>query len=430
MSSSITIEITLILLLILANGLFAMSEIAIISARKARLQQRAEDGDVGATKALALAHEPNRFLSTVQVGITLVGILAGAFGGATVAEQLAAQLSAVGIPARYSEAAAIAVVVLIITYLSLVVGELVPKSLALNNAERVATAVAPAMYRLSQVAAPIVRLLTISTSLLVRLLGVKPSSEPSVTEEEVEMMIREGAQSGVFEPEEQEMVKRIFRLGDRRVSSLMTPRREIVWLDQADSPAAIQQKVTSQPFSRFPVARGDLDHVVGIVKAKDLLTELVSSQPLDLHRLLRPPLYVPESMPVLEMLERLKERHSHLALVIDEYGGLEGLVTTNDLLEAIVGEIGSPAEPEVVQREDGSWLLDGTLPIPRLQEVLDLEELPGNEKGHYQTVGGLMMSVLERLPASGDYFDWQGFRFEVMDMDGLRVDKVLVAHQA
>lgn len=430
MDNLVVLQILIILFLILANGVFAMSEIAIVSARKPRLQQRADKGDKKARQALALAEDPEDFLSTVQIGITLIGILAGVFGGATLAKGLAVLLETIGIPAQYSNALGVTIVVSIITYLSLVIGELVPKNLALQNAEKVATAVAPFMYRLSRLVYPFVWLLSISTQFITRLLGIQPSGEPSITDEEIAIMMQQGAQVGIFEPEEPEMIKRIFRLSDRHVSALMTPRREIVWLNRTDNLDMVRQKITDKGFSRFPVADADLDHVIGYVEVKDLLKQSLLNPEFDPFHTLYPPLYVPETMPALELLERFKEKHTHMALVFDEYGGLEGLVTSNDLLEAIVGDIDSPLTPLITQRYDNSWLVDGMLPIIELLELLELEDTFGVSEGYYQTVGGFMMSALKGVPVAGEYFEWGGFRFEIMDMDGLRVDKVLVSPQS
>lgn len=425
MENSTGLQIVIILLLILANGLFAMSEIAIVSARRPRLQQWAEKGDKRAAKALALAENPQDFLSTVQIGITLIGILAGAYGGATLAGNLAAVLETLGFPARYSGLVSIAVVVSIITYLSLVIGELVPKNLALQNAERVAMFVAPFMQRLSRIVYPLVRLLSLSTRSVMRLLGIKPSADPSISDEEITIMIEQGAEAGLFEPEESDIVKRVFRLGDRMVSSLMTPRREIVWLDRNDSLEEVRERISGKDFSRFPVAVDDLDQVIGVVEVKDLLRQSLSGAEFDPFALLHPPLYVPESMLAVNLLTRFRETHSHMALVFDEYGGVEGLVTTNDLLEAIVGDIDAP-DTLITQREDGSWLVDGMLPIMELLELLERDDFQAAE-GSFQTVGGFVVSVLGGIPAEGQSFAVEGLRFEVVDMDRLRVDKVLVS---
>ncbi|MBI2877726.1 MAG: HlyC/CorC family transporter [Candidatus Tectomicrobia bacterium] len=426
--TAVVLEVLFVVLLIIVNGVFAMSEIAIVSARKARLQQRAEEGNLGARMALELANAPSRFLATIQIGITLVGVLAGAFGGATLAEKLAVALRPIQPLAPYSEAMSIGLVVLGITYLSLVVGELVPKHLALNHAEQVASAVASPMRALSVVAAPFVHLLSLSTEAVLRVLGTRPSSEPQVTEEEIKIMIEQGTEVGVFHPAEQEMVRRVFRLGDLKVEALMTPRTEIVWLDLQDPPEENQRKITTSGHSRFPVAQGSLDNVRGLIHVRDLLARSLTAQPVDLEAVVKPALFVPEGLPALTVLERLKSARSQIALVIDEYGGLQGLVTANDILGALVGDVPSVdgwARPEAIHREDGSWLLDGMLPIDEFKEILHLRELPEEEEGHYRTVGGLVMTSLGRIPSEGDHFDWEGFRFEVVDMDGYRVDKVL-----
>ncbi len=425
---SVALEMLFIVLLVITNGVFAMSEIAVVSARKARLQQRADAGDRGAHIALELANTPNQFLSTIQIGITLIGILAGAFGGATLAEELAAELNRIQWLAPYSEAIGVSIVVVGITYLSLVVGELAPKRLALNNAERIASTVAPWMRTLSRVASPAVRLLSLSTELVLRALGMRPSVEMPVTEEEIKLMIEQGTQVGVFVPAEQEMVKRVFRLADRTVGVLMIPRPDVIWLDLNDSLEEVRHKIIASGYSQFPVAQGDLDNVLGLVYAKDLLAQILSGQPADLKVALRPALFVPESMLVLEVLERLKETRSQVVLVIDEHGGFQGLITIHDILEAIVGDIPLPDEvAEAVRREDGSWLMDGRLLVDELRDVIRLEKLPYEGEGHYQTLGGLVMTCLGRIPSTGDHFEWGGFRFEVVDMDGRRVDKVLVA---
>jgi putative hemolysin len=427
--SAIVIELLCIVALTLANGLLAMSEIAIVSARKMRLRQYAAGGDPRGQIALQLAAEPSRFLSTVQIGITLVGILAGALGGATIAKELGAAFGRIAFLAPYSEALGLAIIVLGITYLSLVIGELVPKRLALNNAEKIALAVAVPMERLSTLSSPIVRLLSLSTDAVLRLLGTRPSSEPPVTEEEVEFMIDEGTQAGIFERMERDIVRRVFRLGSRRISNLMTHRTEIVWLDLDDPPHEIVDRMIRGTHARYPVARGSLDNILGIVQVRDLLAQSLATQPLDLKAILHSPVFVPESAEVLDALERFRESRLPMALVVDEHGGLEGLLTINDLLEAIVGDMpqfDDEVEPEVIQRPDGSWLLDGALPINEFKEIFQFDTLPGEAEGHFETVGGFVMAFLGRIPTAADRFEWRGMCFEVMDMDGRRVDKVLV----
>ena len=427
--SNPALEILIIFLLIVANGVFAMSEAAIISARKERLQQLAEAGNSQARAALELATHPNQFLATVQIGITLVGILAGAFGGATIAEEIAARLSVVPFLVPYSEVVGVGIVVLGLTYFSLIIGELVPKRLALNNAERIASAVAAPMRALSAIAAPVVRLLNVSTDVVIRVLGVKPSTEPSITPEEIKILIEQGTESGVFEEAEQEMIESVLRLNERRVGAFMTPRMQIVWFGIEDSAEEIQRKIANSRHSRFPVIQDSLDNVLGIVRAKDLLTQSLANQRLDLMAWLHPPLFIPENMSALKVLELFKQKGTHIALVTDEYGGIQGMVTHNDILEAIVGYIhsaGSPAEPEATRREDGSWLLDGLLPIDKLKEIFDIEKLPDEEQSHYQTVGGFVMAQVRNIPLVGQRFEWGKLYFEVVDMDGRRVDKVLV----
>ncbi len=421
------LEILIIFLLLVANGIFAMSEAAVISARKARLQQLAEAGNAQARAALALATQPNQFLATVQIGITLVGILAGAFGGATLAGEIAVQLSVIPILAPYSETIGLGFVVLGLTYFSLIIGELVPKRLALNNAEGIASAIATPMRLLSIVAAPVVHLLSVSTDVVIRLLGIKPSTEPSITSEEIKILIAQGRASGVFEAIEQEMIESVLRLDERQVDTCMTPRTQIVCFALEESPEEIRRKIVTSQHSRFPVIKDNLDNVLGIVHAKDLLTQLLAGQPLDLQTLLRPPLCIPKSMSALKVLDLFKERRAHLALIIDEYGGTHGIITHNDILEDIAGNIpstGEPGVPEAVRRADGSWLLGGLLPIDKFKEIFDFEKLANEE--NYRTVGGFVTSQVRTIPTVGQRFEWGNLCFEVVDMDGHRVDKVLV----
>jgi putative hemolysin len=426
---AIGFELFVILLLILANGVFAMAEMALVSARKARLLEWAEAGNTRARAALELAQNPGEFLSTVQIGITLVGILAGAFGGARLAEPLADALRPLPGLGPYSETLSLGLVVGGIAYLSLVLGELVPKQLALTNPERLAAVLASPMRLVSRLASPAVRLLSRSTAAVLRLFRVHPVPEPPVTEGEIRHMMQQGAQAGVFEAAEHEMVQGVFRLGDRRIGALMTPRTDIVWLDLDDPPEELRRCILETVHSWLPVGRGDLDDLVGVARAKDLLVPLLTGQSEALEALIRPPVVVPESLPALGVLERFRQAGLHLALVVDEYGGVQGLVTPIDLLEALVGDLpdaGMPAEPAAVRRDDGSWLVDGMLPADELKALLPIGALPGEGTGAYQTVSGLVMQQLGRIPSTGNHFAWGGFRFEVVDMDGHRVDKVLV----
>ncbi|MGF1471665.1 MAG: hemolysin family protein [Rubrobacteraceae bacterium] len=431
---SLILEAAVILVLVLVNGLFAMSEAALISARSARLQEMATDGDVRARSALDLLEEPNLFLSTVQVGITLVGVLAGAFGGATIAVELAGFIGRVPVLDPYARVIGVGAVVVVIAYLSLILGELVPKRLALNSPERVASSVARPMRLLSRLTAPVVSFLSLSTNAVLRVLRVQPGEEPPVTEAEIGILIEQGARAGVFEEAEKDIVERVFRLGDLRVTALMTPRPEVAWLDLESPSEENQRRMRESAYSRFPVCRGQLDEVAGVVRAKDLLVRHLDEEGLDLQKDLQSPLFVPESLYALQALESFRETGQHIALVADEYGELEGVVTLNDVLEALVGVLPSLDEPagdsEAVRREDGSWLLDGALPINRFKEILDIKELPGERTGNYQTLAGFVMTYLKRLPAVADRFEWEGIVFEVADMDGYRLDKVIVTPAA
>lgn len=427
---SIGFEILIIVVLILANGIFAMSEIAIISARKARLQEMANQGNFHARSALRLANEPNSFLSTAQIGITLIGIFAGAFGGATLSESIASELRRIPFLRPYIEALSFSLVVIGITYLSLILGELVPKRVALRNPEQIATIVARPMRLLAAIAAPAVYLLSASTDFILRLLGLSSTiTQPSVTEEELKILIQQGTDAGTFEAVEQEMVERVLRLGDRRLSSIMTPRPEIVWLDLNEPMEANRQKIVNSVHTRFPVCQGTPDDVLGVVQVTDLLGSCLSHQPLDFTVFLKQPLFVPEGTRALKVLELFKKTGVHIALAVDEYGVVQGLVTLNDILEAIVGDIPSSDEPEeskFTQREDGSWLVDGMMSIEKFKSFFQLPDLPGEQRGNYHTLGGFVVTYLGHIPTAAVHFEWGGFRFEVMDMDGNRVDKVLV----
>lgn len=429
--NNFVLETMVIFLLIGANGLLAMSEIAIVAARKARLQHSANSGDKGAAAALELATHPNRFLATVQIGITLVGILAGAFGGATLAHKI--ENLAVGVPALapYGGIIGVGVVVVGITFFSLVLGELAPKRIALVHAERIASTVAAPMRSLSFLAFPLVRLLGVSTDIVLRIFKVKPSLEPHVTPEEIKILVEQGTALGVFEESEQDMIEGVLRLDERPIGAFMTPRTQMVWVDVEDSPETLLSKIVNSRHSRFPVIQGNFENVLGIVAAKNILKQSLGGQPTNIRHALGPPLFVPESASALRVLELFKREGTHFALVTDEYGGIQGLVTDRDILEAIVGELPSrdePHEPEVAVREDGSWLVDGLLNIDRLKEILDMDEaLPDEESGRYHTVSGFMMTQLGGIPTVGQHFHWKDFRFEVVDMDGRRVDKVLIA---
>lgn len=423
-------DIAIIILLILANGFFSMAEFALVSARTARLQRRAEKGDVGAATALEFAGDPTLFLSTTQFGITLIGILAGAFGGTTLAGPLAGELGKIPLFAPYSGPLAVIIVVAAITYLTLVIGELVPKRLAMTHADQIASLVSRPIRFLSLAAAPFIRVLSASTNGVLMLLRVRQPSGPEVTEEDVRILLGQATRAGVFEEAEQDMVESVFRLADRRVSVLMTPRPEIVALDVDDPAAENWQIMEESGHIYFPVYREHLDNLIGIVSVRSLWARMIAGEPPEISKAIEPAFFVPESVPALSVLDELKTSRARIALVTDEYGSIQGLVTIHDIAESIVGDIpssGHPPEGPAIQRPDGSWLIDGMLPIDEFHDLFETGTLPGEGRGYYQTLGGFVMMHLERTPRTGDQFVWDGLRFEVLDMDGHRVDKVLVA---
>jgi putative hemolysin len=421
--AEIGFEILIILVLLIFNGILAMSEAALISSRKVRLQQRANEGDAKAAAALKLLSTPNLFLSTVQIGITLVGVLSGAVGGASIVDFLTPIIARVTALEPYSGTISFAFVVVIITYASLILGELVPKRLALQNPENIASLVSQPMVVISKLFSPIVRILSISTDSVLRLLGIRATTDPPVTEEEIHVLLDQGTQAGVFEEAEQDMVAGVFSLNDRRVYSLMTPRTEILWLDVRDTIEEISKKISESHFSRFPVCQGSLDNVLGIVKARELLTRSLAGQPIHLKECLSPALFIPETTFASRALEVFKESNKELVLVIDEFGGVTGLLTINDVIEEIVGDI-QTGEPQATQRQDGSWLLDGMLDIDEFKEIFHLGALPNEDD--YETLAGFVLASLGKIPHAADQFEWEGLRFEVVDMDARRVDKVLV----
>jgi putative hemolysin len=425
----LALEILVLVLLVVLNGVFAMAEIAIVSARPALLEQRAIEGETAAAAALELYRSPGHFLSTVQVGITSIGIVAGAFGGTTLGANLGTMFEGSSLLAPYSRALGVGLVVVAATYLSLIIGELVPKRIALSNPERIAAAIARPMKRLATLARPVVRFLSGSTNLVLTVLGVELGQRQPVTEDEIRVLLRRGAEAGTFEREEQELVERVFRVADRRLRSILTPRPEIVWLD-LDAPGEENHaRMIASRHARFPVCRSSLDNVVGVVRSKELLAQALAEGSISVERAMRKPTFVPENMPALEVLETFKQTRMHFALVMDEYGGLEGLVTTNDILDALVGELpemGERGDYRAVERDDGTWLVDGAYPTEDFKEQFGIRSLPQDDRGIYDTLGGFLMLLLERIPREGDQVEWDRIQFEVVDMDGLRVDKVLL----
>lgn len=414
-----------ILLLILMNGFFAMAELAVVSAKRARLEVMEDAGNKSAGLARTLAEEPERFLPTVQIGITLIGVLAGALSGATVAERLAAWMRDVPLLAPVANGLSIAVVVVIVTYLSLVLGELVPKRLALRRPEPIAAFVAWPLDTLSRVAAPMVFLLHISTEGVLRLLGAHRDVEPTVTEAEIRTIIEEGAEHGVIEEEEREMISGVMRLADRTVVGLMTPRTDVDWIDVGAPVEEIRQQLIEAPHSLIPVGEGSIDTLVGIVRARDLLAEVLSGKPLDVRPNIRKVPIIPETMDALDALDILRKADVPVALIHDEYGHFEGLVTPADVLEAIVGAFKSEDEgPDAVQRANGSWLIAGSMPVDEMADRLGLTLPP---KRSYATVAGFVLAHLQHIPKTGESIDTDGWHFEVVDLDGHRIDKVLAS---
>lgn len=423
-------EFLIVLLLIVLNGLLAMSELAVVSARTSRLQQRAADHVRGAQTAVELAENPNRFLSTVQIGITLIGIVTGAFGGATLSGPLSSLLGKIPGLSSYSEQISVFVVVVFITYLSLIIGELVPKRLALQQPETVACLVAPPMKVLSRVASPAVAFLAISSDFAIRLLGIKAANEPAVTEEEVDLLLAQGAEAGIFHESERKMVAGVFDIGDRSANELMTPRHAIDFLDLRQPDEVNRKVMAERPHNFYPVCEGSSDNVVGVVATRELWRRQVNGEPADLRAAMEPALFVPEITSILPIIDQMRHQRSSIAIVVDEYGGVEGLLTLNDVLSDLVGEIDDPHRTNVkggVRRDDGSWLLDGVFPAHEIRELFNVDELPGENEGRFETLGGLVMDQLGSIPSPADAFTWSTFRFEVVDMDGIRIDKVLVS---
>ena len=419
-------EYLIILLLILLNGLFAMSEIALVSSKRARLEEKAKKGSTGAKTALKLLDEPEKFLSTVQIGITLVGIIAGAFGGLAIADDLVPTLQKINWLAPYADQAAIVIVVSIITYLSLIIGELVPKTIAFNNPEGITITLAPFMKFLSWLTTPIVVFLSLSTKVLLKLLMIKPKDETPVTEEELKILIEKGAQFGTLEHRESELLKRIFRFGDRRAYDIMTNRQDVVLININDTIEKIKQQVFDNTFSRYPVCDETRDNIIGVFTIKDFFHKINIQNNFNLKDILTQPLYIPDNLTGIRVFEKFRDTKTYIAVVIDEYGSFEGIITLHDLIENIFGDLPDIHEVEEVnifKREDGSMLIEGSILIDELKEHLNITF---EEDENFSTLGGFVMYKLNRIPKTGDKFGYESFTFEVVDMDGNRVDKVLV----
>jgi putative hemolysin len=421
-------DIALLVFLILLNGLFAMSEMALTASRKARLQVMVETGESGAQAAMDLHDNPTKFLSTVQIGITSIGVLNGIVGEAAFAEPFSHWLArGFDIPAHAASITATGLVVMCITFVTIIFGELVPKRLGQMYPESVARLVAPPMELLSLVARPFVKLLSWCTEATLRLLGIRGGPSRSVTEEEIAASLEEGLDAGIIEAQEHQMVRNVFRLDDREVGSMMIPRTDIVWLDANAGADQIREAMSAQEHSRYPVCRGGLNDVLGIISAQSLLQQQLQGLPLSLTEHLQPPVFVPETLSGMELLDQFRATSAQLVFVVDEYGEVQGVITVRDVLEAITGEFSTPADGDAwaVQRDDGSWLFDGLIPVPELKDRLDLKDLPDEDRGRYNTLAGMVMLLLGRLPQTTDSVEWEGWRFEVVDLDGKRVDKVL-----
>ncbi|HUK10778.1 MAG TPA: hemolysin family protein [Stellaceae bacterium] len=425
----LSLQLGVVLLLIVLNGVFAMAEAAMIAARRARLQHAAASGRRGAAAALELVREPGRFLSTVQIAITVISVAASAVGGATLGDRLAEELAALGgVWTSYAHAIGIGIVVAGISYVSLVVGELVPKRLALLRPEAIASAFSRFLGFFSRLVAPLEWLLSGSSNLLLRLIPVEADPQ-APTEEEITLMLREGTAAGHFQAAETAIVEMALRLGDRRLSAVMTPRVQCEYLDLTDPPEEHRRRVAQSAHSRFPVVQGGLEQVAGVVQVKDLLAQVLGDKPFDLRAVLRRPLFIPNTVTALRALEIFRKSGEPMGLVVDEYGAFEGMVTLHDILQSLVGDIAEPgvsSDEAIVRREDGSWLVDGMVPIDQVKDLTQLAHIPGEETGEFHTLGGFLMAQMNRIPAVADRTVVDGYLFEVMDMDGRRVDRVLI----
>jgi putative hemolysin len=428
--SEILLELVIIAVLLVLNGIFSMSELAIVASKRVRLERHAERGDPGARAALALAANPSDFLSTVQVGITLVGVIASVYGGATIAEQLAIPLATVPWLTNHAEAAALVIVVAGITYLSVIIGELVPKRIALGNPERVAALVARPMKIVSRVGSPLVRLLTGSTQLILRLFGVRGMPEPGLTEEEIHAVIEQGAETGVVPEVEHEIVENVFRLGDRHVSAVMTPRPDIEWIDATATPADIRAAIGVSARDWLLVCDGEIERVLGLVRTGDLLVQCLDGKAINLSEVLREPLYVPMTTPVFQLLGLFREKRRDVAVVLDEYGAIEGVASMANIADGLVGAPSSDASeraPSIVENKDGTWTADGDVEIADVEAVLDLPGLDLAPRRNYRTLAGFILARLGSIPSVGQSVDAHGWRFEVGAMDGRRIERIEIA---
>lgn len=426
-----TLEIFLLLALISINGLLAMAEVSLLTAKRSRLSAMAADGKRGAKTAIEISEDPTQFLSTIQIGITSIGLLSGIVGESIFADPLSLSLQQLGLSQSVADITATVSVVLVITYVAIVIGELVPKRIGQSNPEAIAAIAATPMLVLAKLSRPFVWLLSAATNSILRIFGIRKNHQVAVTEDEIEAILEEGSLAGLIEEQEREMVRNVFRLDDRQLGELMVPRSEIVFVNLKATDAENLEKIAQSVHSRIPVCDGDLDHIVGVLTAKSVLARVAQGGSLSLTENLKEPLFVPETLTGMDLLEQFKTSVTHIAFVVDEYGELEGLVTLQDIFESLVGDFApeSGEEPMALQRDDGSWLLDGALPIPELKDLLNLDSVPEEDRGRFYTLSGMILLILERIPQTGDRVTWENWELEVVDMDGRRIDKVLATER-
>ena len=429
--SEVVTEIILLFVLILINGLFSMTEMAVVSSRRARLQASLEDGDQRAKTVLDLLDNPNDFFSTIQIAITLIGVITGAVGAQTFSHYLVDVLVKVPFLKGIAQPLSVLLISSLITYFSLVIGELIPKRIATNNPEKIAMAMCGPIRVLSKIFLPVVRILSFSTETGLKIIGVKEVEESAVSEDEIKVMIEQGKQDGVFEENEQDIVESVFRLSDQTVDALMTPRTELDWIDLEAPVEESLKEIADSTYHYFPLVRGNPDNVVGVISSKALLDAYIRGCDIDLEKIAEPPLFVPESKPALSLLDDLKASESNFAVVLDEYGGFSGMITPYDLLNELVGDVTNIGEEpndedEVLVRDDGSWSFDGMIDIEEFKETIGVKELPDEARIGYQTLAGFILSQTGSIPSAGYSFDWNDFHFEIVDMDGLRIDRVFV----
>ncbi|WP_199883707.1 hemolysin family protein [Anaerosinus massiliensis] len=426
---SVSLEITIIAILIIINGLLVMTEMSVIESRKNKLEKLADTGNTGAKFALNIIEEPTRVLSSTQIGITLIGILIGTLAGEKLAPALGSYFEKIPYAAPYADITALLLIVAVITYITLVIGELIPKKIATYNPEPILSKLAKPLRYLEKITQPLVSFLSFSTNFTLSLIGINSKKETTITEDEIRTLIEQGTEEGTFEKTEQDMVDKIFRLSDQKASALMTPRTQMIWLDLEESLEQNLTIINENPDTTFPVAKDSLDEFVGILHTKDLLKRSLAGESINLEKCIHTPMFIPKSMPSFKVLENFQETGTHEAIVLDEFGGVVGFITMKDIVSEVLGDISANQDPEpiqIIKRDETSWLIDGLLPIDEFKDHFDLDELPDEDRDQYQTMGGFITSYLDYIPVASEHFIWNGFKFEVVDMDRVRVDKILV----